>query len=240
MPVIDLPSIVKTYIDKFETQLNTCRFAKIKTFDSVTQTATVTPLVYEAYSDGVSTIPAEIDYVPVVFPASGGGSLTFPVKPDDEVLVFFFQNDTDEVWDTGVAGVPSTVRHHDYNDAVAIVGLRSKGNSLEASTEDVQLRFEDDSGALNSITLGADKSVSIKSEAGSEIKQLLDGTIEITTASTIKIKNSSEELISLISELMALLADASVTTTNTMIGPMPLNSAPQIAALQARLDTLKG
>ncbi len=237
---MDLPSIIKSYVDNFETQLNTCLFAKIKTFDSATQTATVTPLVYRAYSDGANQPPPDIDHVPIIFPASGGGCITFPIKPDDEVLVLFFQNDTDEVWDTGKEGIPPTVRFHDYNDAVGVVGLRSKGNSLQASTEDVQLRFEDDSGALNSITLGADKSVSIKSEAGSEIKQLSDGTIEITTASTIKIKNSSEELISLISELMALLADASVTTTNTMIGPMPLNSAPQIAALQARLDTLKG
>lgn len=237
MPVMDLPSIIKSYVDNFETQLNTCVFAKIKTFDSSTQTATVTPLVYRAYSDGANQPPPDIDHVPIVFPASGGGCITFPIKPDDEVLVLFFQNDTDEVWDTGKAGIPPTVRYHDYNDAVGIVGLRSKENSLEASTEDVQIRFEDASGKLNSITLGSDKSISIKSESGSEIKQLSNGKIEVITASTIKIQNSSEELISLISDLMGVLSS---TTTNTMIGPQPLNDASQIASLKSRLDTLKG
>jgi hypothetical protein len=91
------------------------------------------------------------------------------------------------------------------------------------------------------VHLLADKSIVIGSgDAGNKIELLADGTVEITTASTIKIQNGSEELVNLLSEVVGLLADVGLTTTNTSIGPMPLNSAPALQALQVRIDTLKG
>lgn len=234
---LDIDRIIQSHIDNFETQLNTHIPAKVISFDSETQTMTVQPLIYEAYSDGINTKPPEIDDVPVVFYGGGGGVMTFPVKQGNEVLLAFSQRDIDKWWNTGEEAVPSTQHYHDYNDGIALLGLTSKLNSVNASTSDVQIRFDDEEGELNSITLGADKSVSLVNRSGAEIKQLADGTIEITTASTIKIQNNGEELISLISETLELLA---TTTTNTMLGPQPLNFAPQLAVLKSRLDTLKG
>tara|TARA_R110002012_G_scaffold49804_2_gene128761 strand:+ start:23823 stop:24527 length:705 start_codon:yes stop_codon:yes gene_type:complete len=234
---MDLDRIIQSHIDNFETQLCTHIPAKVISFDSQEQTMTVEPFVYEAYSDGVSSKPAQITDVPVIFYGAGGGVLTFPVRAGDEVLLAFSQRDIDLWWDTGQEGVPLTQHYHDYNDGIALLGLTSKANSVNASTTDVQLRFEDSTGELNSITLAADKSITLSSASGSQVKQLSDGNIEITSAATVKIQNNGEELISLVSDLMELLA---TTTTNTMIGPQPLNFASQIASLKSRLDTLKG
>lgn len=234
---MDLDGIIQSHIDNLETQLNTHIPAKVLSFNSEGQTITVEPVIYEAYSDAISSKPPVIEDVPVIFNGAGGGVLTFPIKEGDEVLLAFSQRDIDAWWDTGESGIPDTQHYHDYNDGIALLGLKSKGNSVNASTEDIQLRFEDDNGEISSITLGADKSIILLSNSGSEIKQLSDGNIEITSAGTIKIQNQAEELISLVSELMQLLA---TTTTNTFIGPQPLNYASQIAALKSRLDTLKG
>jgi len=230
-------NITQSYIDNLETQLNTNIPAKVLSFNSEDQTIIAEPFIYEVYSDGISSKLPRIEDIPVIFNGAGGGVLTFPIKAGDEVLLAFSQRDIDAWWTTGEEGIPYTQHYHDYNDGIAIIGLTSKGNSVNASTEDVQLRFEDNSGELNSITLGKDKSLTLKNQSGAEVKLLSDGNIEITTAATIKIQNSGEELISLVSELIQLLA---TTTTNTMLGPMPLNFAPQLSSLKSRLDTLKG
>ena len=234
---MDLDGIIQSHIDNFETQLNTTLPAEIVSFDSETQTATVQPLIYEVYSDGISSRLPEIDDVPVMFPSAGGGMITFPIKAGDEVLLVFSQRDIDKWSVQGGESIPSTQHYHEYNDAIAIVGLSSNKNSLKANTDDVQIRFDDADGELCSITLGADKSISLDSSSGSQVKQLSDGNIEITTANTIKIKNNGEELVTILSEALQAIIDANV---NTVYGVSPLNNKPDFVALKSRLDTLKG
>lgn len=234
---MDLDGIIQSHIDNFETQLNTTLPAEIVSFDSEAQTATVQPLIYEVYSDGISSRLPEIDDVPVMFPSAGGGMITFPIRAGDEVLLVFSQRDIDKWSVQGGESIPSTQHYHEYNDAIAIVGLSSNKNSLKANTDDVQIRFDDADGELCSITLGADKSISLDSSSGSQVKQLSDGNIEITTANTIKIKNNGEELVTILSEALQAIIDANV---NTVYGVSPLNNKPDFVALKARLDTLKG
>lgn len=232
-----MDGIIQSHIDNFETQLNTTLPAEIVSFDSETQTATVQPLIYEVYSDGISSRLPEIDDVPVMFPSAGGGMITFPIKAGDEVLLVFSQRDIDKWSVQGGESIPSTQHYHEYNDAIAIVGLSSNKNSLKSNTDDVQIRFDGADGELCSITLGADKSISLDSSSGSQVKQLSDGNIEITTANTIKIKNNGEELVTILSEALQAIIDANV---NTAYGVSPLNNKPDFVALKARLDTLKG
>ncbi len=69
-----------------------------------------------------------------------------------------------------------------------------------------------------------------------------DSIFELNTKNTtintnkFSVKNDTGELIDILSELCQLLA---TTTTNTLMGPMPLNSAPVIIKLKAKLDTFK-
>lgn len=212
--VTDLATVIQSYVDHFETQLFTALPAKVVSFNSVEQTVVVKPTMLEAYTDGLSSAFPEIVEVPVMFPSAGGGSLTFPVKTGDEVLLVFSSRNYDTWWETGESDSQSTTqRFNDLNDAIAILGLTSKNNSVEASTEDVELKFN-----------------------GNVIRLVSDGTVEVETASTITISNASEELINVLSETLQAISDI---TTNTVYGISPINNKPDILALKSRLDSFK-
>lgn len=209
-----LKEVIQSHIANFETQLFTALPATIVSFDANEQTATVAPVMLEPYTDGVVAKISEIDYVPVMFPSAGGGALTFPVKAGDEVLLVFSSRNYDVWWNTGeVDKLPSTRRFNDLTDAIAIVGLTSRNNSTQASTEDVVLKFN-----------------------GNDIILKADGTLESTTTSTFSLSNGQEEFVNVLSEALQTIADA---TVNTVYGISPLNNKAAILAVKSRLDTFK-
>lgn len=210
-------------------QLSTNVPCTVVSYDNVKQTITARPVMYDMFPDGASKGLADIPSVPVLFYGSGGGSLTVPIKKGDPCWVSFSQRAFDTWWMTGkLPSQPSTQRMHDYNDAVAILGLKDRQNSLQASTENVELRYEDDNGNLiNKVTMSPNGDVVIENKNNVKV-QLLDGKV--------RIENSQEELINLLSELIDVVAN---NTTNTIYGTSPMNSKPQLEALKTRLDTLK-
>lgn len=212
--VTDLSQVIKSHIDNLETQLFTSLPAIIQSFDPETQTATVRPVGLEAYTDGISQPFPDNFKVPVIFPSAGGGSLTFPVKKGDEVLVTFSARNYDNWWDTSDPQVlASSQRFHDYNDAVIHLGLKSKSNSVKANTEDVELKFNDNVIRLKS-----------------------DGTVQVESTSTVSISNQQEELVNLLSETIKAISEI---TTNTIYGPTIINNKQDFIALKDRLDTFK-
>ena len=77
---------------------------------------------------------------PIVFPSGGGFTLTFPIAPDDEVLVIFASRCIDSWFASGKNGIQNELRMHDPSDGFAICGPRSYPNRLPVSTTNVQLR----------------------------------------------------------------------------------------------------
>lgn len=220
---------IKNEIAYDREDLSTNVACTVISYDNVKQTITARPVMYHMDADGVSSRMSDIPSVPVLFYGSGGGSLTVPIKKGDPCWVSFSQRAFDTWWMTGkLPSQPSTQRMHDYNDAVAILGLKDRQNSLQASTENVELRYEDDNGNLiNKVTMSPNGDVVIENKNNVKV-QLLDGKV--------RIENSQEELINLLSELIDVVAN---NTTNTIYGTSPMNSKPQLEALKTRLDTLK-
>lgn len=210
----DLTGLMKSFIDQLESQLFTSLPATIIRFNPNTQTATVKPVGLEHYSDGISKDYTEIDNIPVVFPSSNGGSLTFPIKPKDEVLLIFTSRNYDNWFATGNTKKGSTSqRYHDYNDAIALIGMRSKGNSLNANQDSVVLSYLDNSLLLNE-----------------------DGSVELNVKDTLKISNSSYELIDLLSQLVDAVSSI---TTHTIYGPNPVLNKATFIDLKNKIDTFK-
>lgn len=229
----------------------------------------VKPNINFRYQDGDVIEPADIDGVPFCFAGGGGGILSFPVKVGDVVWIQCSMVALDEwLQQYQNSFTPSSRRMHSINDAVVTAVLFTKDLRVGVDPDHIELKFhklpEGDSnkystetwsslklkndGAVELITdnnqsvkLNQDKSIVIENgDVGNKVELLSNGKVEITTASTIKIQNGSEELVSLLSEVVTLLGNPSVTTTNTMIGNMPLNSFSQLQALASRIDTLKG
>ncbi len=93
------------------------------------------------------SIPPLLD-VPVVFPAGGGFTLTFPIEKGDEVLVVLASRCIDAWWYHGGAKNQRLMewRMHDLSDGFAIPGPFSKVRTLAGlSSTSVQLRSNDGS-----------------------------------------------------------------------------------------------
>ncbi len=207
-------SAIKSHIDKFETELFTSLPAIVTSYDPEEQTISAKPVMLEPYKDGTTLAFAEIQHVPLIFPSAGGGSLTFPVKVGDEVLIMFSSRAFDTWWDTGSSEIlPSAQRYNELTDAIAIIGLASKNKSVSANPDDVELKFND-----NTILLKK------------------DGTIDVVTKSTLSFKNNAEELVTVLSDAIQAISEI---TTNTIYGISPINNMNEILTIKDRLDTFK-
>ena len=136
--------------------MNTCLPGTVTSYDAGSQRATVQPAVRMRQPDGREEELPVLNSVPVIWPRSGGASMTFPVKAGDGCLILFNQRSTDEYKNNGKTNTPQDPRMFDMSDAVAIMGFVSFGSGG-----------------------GADDAIEIKL-GGSTIKVKEDG-VEITT-----------------------------------------------------------
>lgn len=110
-------------IGRVQSELHVCMPGVIERYDHTQQRADVVPLLRNRYADGQVTEPQVINNVPVVFPRSGGASLTMPVKRGDGVMLHFTDASLDEWLSSGGTVTPSDRRRHDLSDCIAVPGL---------------------------------------------------------------------------------------------------------------------
>lgn len=122
---------VKETINATLAQVHTCVPGKIVSFDGSTCQATVLPAMKIKTPKGEMKDYPQITGVPVVFPQSSaqGATIAYPVKAGDGCLILFAEQALDKFLydrDTG------TDLKFDLSNAVAIVGIFAKGNSVMA------------------------------------------------------------------------------------------------------------
>lgn len=122
---------VKKTAENLLGQVHTCVPGKIVSFDGATCQATVLPAMKIKKPNGEMLDYPQITGVPVVFPQSSaqGVTIAYPVKAGDGCLIVFSEQALDQFLyeqDTG------TDLKFDLSNAVAIVGLFAKGNSVMA------------------------------------------------------------------------------------------------------------
>lgn len=120
----------------------------IQNFDAVAMTCTVQPAIQALIRDESGALsPVDMPLLldcPVQFPAGGGCTLTFPVKPNDECLVVFASRCIDSWWQSGGIQAQAELRMHDLSDGFALLGFRSQPRVIGAvSTIAAQLRSDD-------------------------------------------------------------------------------------------------
>ena len=197
--------------------IHTALPASIVSYDYTIQSASVQPLLNKVFNNG-ETIPFPIlQDVPVIFPRSGGASLTFPVNVGDTCLLLFVERSIDLWLQSGGQVSPPDPRTFDLSDAIAIMGLYPfNQESLATNNNDVLLTY-----------------------AGSSIRIKQGGAIVIETANTVAIGTTTAELLNLVSQLMGFLQGS------TVMGPAfngPLNAAfiAQVAGIQSQLNAITG
>ena len=110
----------------------------VVSFDPSTQTAEIQPVV----RIGSHLFPVLSD-VPVFFPGTREGAITWPVSAGDECLLILADVDIDGWFDSGEASVPRSARKHSLSDAFAFVGFRSRPNVLADFPEQASLFSHD-------------------------------------------------------------------------------------------------
>lgn len=130
----------------------------IKSFNYLEQTATIQPTIMEKIKDIEGRIidiklPELLD-VPIVFPRSGGYSLTLPIKPGDECLVIFSDMCIDAWWASGGVQQQEEIRRHDLSDAFAIIGIWSQVKKVPSYSSTKAKLIHEASGAGVEIGVG--------------------------------------------------------------------------------------
>jgi hypothetical protein len=108
-------------------EVRTAMPASVSSYDPVTQTGTVQPLIQRVQTDEegnefVESLPP-IDKVPFLFPRAGAFYLTMPVQAADIVLLVIADRSLDRWRAMGGTVDPGDLRSHDPSDAVAIPGV---------------------------------------------------------------------------------------------------------------------
>jgi phage baseplate assembly protein gpV len=175
--------------------MHICMPAKILEYDYTKQKAKVQPALNQKYNDGeVIELPA-IYNVPVVHPASGGASITFPVNVNDTVLLVFSEKSLEEWLSNGEQVTPDDPRQNNLTDAIALLGLNpfSKTSPAE-NNEDLlisysgsKIRFKNSGAHLLQI-----EAENIEIIGAKEIK--LTSTTEVKLTSTTEIKIEAPEI----------------------------------------------
>lgn len=156
-----MTSMVESAISYHLEDLHTLLPARIVEIDYKTRKVSVQPSIKKKKRDGDNDAKglqdmAIIQSIPLIVPASKFAIVSVPVKVGDEVLVGFFERSVDTyLFGDGATPVdPKDYRRHDYNDAVAIVGLNTFQNALEMHPEDLVIKMN--------ATLGTECKISLK------------------------------------------------------------------------------
>jgi phage gp45-like len=134
---------MQTLSKKISRTLRVAMPATIENYDFKTQKASVQIDMKELLANDTALDYPVISDVPVIFPRSGGASLTMPVVRGDPCLVFFLDRDI-SAWLLGASNKkPNSQNCHDLNDAVAIMGLSPfSQESLAENNTDVLLTYD--------------------------------------------------------------------------------------------------
>lgn len=205
----ETPTLAKVLQDVLESRLcdlHTALPGEVVSYDSATMLATIKPLLKRKYATGELVSLPNIQNVPVKHPRTVDAAIHLPIKKGDGVLLIFIERSIDKWITQGGEVSPEDPRKHSLSDAICIPGLFAQSNPITVDEPDA-------------LTIKNDKMA-----------------IELFKDGKVKLKNETEELVDLMSQLAEKL---STTTTNTIFGPMQLNDFAFFAQLKAKIDLFK-
>lgn len=120
--------------------LHTCMPGVIVAYDAGKQLADVQPSLSRRLKDGRDEKLPILTDVPVIWPRSGGASMTFPVDSGDGCLLMFSERSIDTWKGADGENFTDDTRMFDLSDAVAIMGLVQAGKA-GAPGNKVRIKF---------------------------------------------------------------------------------------------------
>lgn len=176
----NLSQALGIYMDKLLNGIYTAMPGKIVSYNQSKQRARITPQINKVMFDGTVVKHKDLLDVPVLFPASGGASITLPVSKGDTVLLLFSCRSMEDWLLTGDVVTPEMDRCFHLSDAIAVPGLLPS-NKKTLSTSDSKLEI-----VYGKTKIIIDKSGKVAiGNAQAELLAILDDLItKLTTATT--------------------------------------------------------
>lgn len=207
--------------------MHICMPAKILEYDYTKQKAKVQPSLNQKYNDGeVIELPA-IYNVPVVHPASGGASITFPVNVNDTVLLVFSEKSLEEWLLNGEQVTPDDPRQNNLTDAIALLGLNPFSKTSPASNNtDLLIKYDG-----SEVKLKPSGIIDINATKGNITANNVNitGNVDITGDLTVsgKITGQNVEATAQVKGATALIGGKDFAThTHTGVTSGPFNTGP--------------
>lgn len=255
--------LIDERIEDNNTQMFTGFPATVLEYDN--QICTVKPNVRFRYKDGDILELGRLKNVPVKFPSGGGVISSYPIKKGDVVWINCSMVAIDEFLERYQDVLtPSSRRTHSLADATATPCLYTNDKRLGVNNENFETVFHKvDSNGLSqgiiskmiqtpegdillesesaetSFKINSDGTTELSDKFGNTIKTT-NGKIENVSSGKFTFTNGSEELVSLLQELAALLGNAALTTTKVSGSEVPLTNAASFTAIANRISSLKG
>ena len=182
-----MTNMVESAISYHLEDLHTMLPARIVEIDYKTRKVSVQPSIKKKKRDGDNDAKglqdmAIIQNIPLIVPASRLAIISIPAKVGDEVLVGFFERSVDTyLFSDGATPVdPKDYRRHDYNDAVAIVGLNTFQNALEMHPEDLVIKMN--ATLANECTISLKPSGDVVVDTPTKFIVNAKGNVEVNTS----------------------------------------------------------
>lgn len=131
-----LEYVINRLFDSFMQSIHTALPARIEKYNFRECRAEVKPLIKKEYENNIIQELPIITNVPVIWPRTQDGSITFPLNRGDTILIIFSERALENWLSKGDLTVAGNKRKFDLTDAIAIPGLFSFNNSVKTESGD--------------------------------------------------------------------------------------------------------
>jgi Phage protein Gp138 N-terminal domain len=140
----NLITVIQHVANDMLSSIHTTFPGQIEKYDFTTAKADIKPLLNIVYPDNSTMEFPVIPNVPIVWPRTSLGSISFPLQRGDGCLVVCAERSIDDWLTLGGQNSPSDPRSFDLNDAIAIPGLYSFASTTKISGNDkFEIHYKD-------------------------------------------------------------------------------------------------
>lgn len=214
----------------------TATVGRVVSYDPLTQTAEVQPVMKRAYNIGLGVSDFEelppIKNVPVRQPRTGGFFMHMPVAADDHVLLIFTHDDIANWRETGTMSEPDDLRRHSLASCVALVGMHE---------------FLDPLNTLDPVEIAARVAGMVLGQDGAATQLVWDGATIIAglanpvlnRTSFVALADATESRLQALEAQLAALSTQVIALTAAVAGTIATSNATA-AALGTHTHTFTG
>lgn len=210
--------------NKTMARLNCHNVGRIISFDKTTQTCTVQIMQLKQFQDRTFSL-APITDVPLIIYGMGDGFITLPNPVGSICLLFFMDRNIDAFLETGEMYEPDNTRLHDFSDCIAITTFSTLNNPIE-NYDDTAITI-----AYKNIVEDVIYNAVIKNFGNSLLLKVAteENTTQINISDKVNIQNTSQNLATLIQELITTIEAITVNTTSGSIMQTSIDALDEVA-----------